>query len=80
MQAKLLQTCQALEGSGGTEPLNYVAGDEAGKHSPVMLQHSLQLAVRTDALVHTNCYLPFIVMLPASHHCCLQIVGLGNQL
>ncbi|DBA82115.1 TPA: hypothetical protein ACH3X1_007107 [Trebouxia sp. C0004] len=29
-QAKLLQTCQALEGSGGSNPLSYVAGEETG--------------------------------------------------
>ncbi|KAA6421600.1 MAG: hypothetical protein FRX49_08543 [Trebouxia sp. A1-2] len=29
-QAKLLQTCQAFEGSGGSGPLSYVAGEETG--------------------------------------------------
>ena len=36
MQAKLLQTCQALEGQG-VGPMSYVGGEETGKDEPATI-------------------------------------------
>lgn len=51
-----MQTCQALEGSGGSGTLSYVAGEETGTLSEPLSQHDKLCQVHA----HPDC--------PCLHH------------